>query len=232
MRRRQPPRQEWGTRLSSISSIVSNLVIGIASVTIAGASLYFTIEFNRYQRLQNERTVFQEEISSCVDRAQLVVELIRSRSEIDAINIIQDAAIHSKHCNAHGINLSDIAAIEITKNPANIDEIVLERAHKRISRPTSRPESGNTYLEALKRRFSMLNRSGQNDTTFPVVSAVDELLNDEPRSVSPGFTNQYTENEGVYECERKLQELMRAKPEDKSWTITCPDGSIRAAASF
>lgn len=228
LRRRPTPKNEWGARLSSITSIGSNLVIGMASVTIAGASLYFTIEFNKYQRIQNERTAIQEEITSCVSRAQLVVELIRSRSDLDAINIIQESSIYSKHCNAHGINLSDMTAKMILKNHANIANSVVKRARQRISRQDNKSlYSQDAYNDAL----NSLREHQQSASPFPVTSAINEL-DLAPPVVFPGFTKRYTESSPVSECDLKLQELMRSKPEEQSWTITCADGSVRGATSF
>jgi hypothetical protein len=213
-------------RVVAISSIVSNIVIGVATVVLAGIGLYLTSEFNQWQVANAERQAasakvkgdletLQRTTDSCFAAANAVVGMIKGLSENEARNILQKTDTATSTCPNIGLNIPDLAAIFILKNQKNINPSIIKMAAKRVNffSKISNIELRTAILHSTMKEFLLQQRRA-------IVNAreieTESLIAEKFEAAGPKYDK---------ECIAKFDAEVKAKPNDPAWSVECDDGS-------
>jgi hypothetical protein len=226
-------------RVVAISSIVSNIVIGVATVVLAGIGIYLTSEFNQWQKEDSEQAQQQVAYDGCISTAQLIFDAIKFRPEKDAANLIQSAVSSRSDCAQYGVNIPNLVATMVLEDTTNIDPKIVQRAIKRVAIASNMPgqkrAAAATPIDLFKRNFDLQQRVVPH--VFPSVEVVnfagfDDDNDTTKTNAAKNDTRVRVDLTEYGECNAKLDDLIKAKPNEPSWSVKCDDGTTKTRNAF
>jgi hypothetical protein len=221
-------------RVVAISSIVSNIVIGVATVVLAGIGLYLTSEFNQWQKEDSKQSQQQVAFAVCISAAQLVFDAIKFRPEKDAANIIQTAVSSRSDCTQYGVNIPDLVATMVLKDKSNIDPKIVQRAAKRVAAVPEKSKREFALAVAVESMESI--RKNQDSIFFlnniELGARQSEVNRNFLNELHLSQTKSFLEKERKFnigsisdeDCMEKADAYMKANPNELSRGFTCDDG--------